>query len=160
MTFHSHRIFRHLFRLLHASGDHELAKRTFKLYVQLVTKSRQASLSEVESTIRRRRTFDHLDDDLDPVGDTAMADIEPPDESSADSDRRFVEALVSGARMLARLDGEVDDAKWAREVLDTARGIVGGNKWLGGDRAVKAKLCVAEGVVDSVIAVRGESTGS
>jgi hypothetical protein len=42
MTFNSFRIMRHLMRLLHVSGDTPLAKRTLKLYVQIVSKAWQA----------------------------------------------------------------------------------------------------------------------
>ncbi|KAJ7764907.1 hypothetical protein B0H16DRAFT_1526168 [Mycena metata] len=43
MTFNSFRILRHMTRLLHVSGDTPLAKRTLKLYVQIVSKAWQAS---------------------------------------------------------------------------------------------------------------------
>lgn len=151
MTFHSHRIFRHLIRLLHANGDNELAKRTFKLYVQLVTKSRQASLGEVKSTIRRRRTLDSLDNDP-----AVMGDVEPVAESiSADSDRQFVECLIFGARMLCRLPGDVGDAKWVRECVNNAKNIMAQNPYLERDKLLKARLCVADGIADSILAQRG-----
>ena len=157
MTFHSHRIFRHLIRLLHASGENELAKRTFKLYVQLVTKSRQASMGEVESTVRRRRrTIDQTDSLLDndlPV----MGDIEPASESeSADTDRQFVECLILGARMLCRLPGDVEDAKWAADCILNAKSVMAQTSYLERDKTLKACLCVADGVVDSILAQRGE----
>jgi hypothetical protein len=156
MTFHSHRIFRHLIRLLHASGENELAKRTFKLYVQLVTKSRQASMGEVESTIRRRRTLDQMDrlvDDDPPI----MGDIEPASESeSADNDRQFVECLIFGARMLCRLPGDVEDVKWAADCIMNAKNVMVQTSYLERDNTLKARLCVADGVVDSILAQRGE----
>lgn len=43
MTFNSYRIMRHMTRLLHVSGDTSLAKRTLRLYVQLVDKAWQAT---------------------------------------------------------------------------------------------------------------------
>ncbi|PBK98454.1 hypothetical protein ARMGADRAFT_960093 [Armillaria gallica] len=43
MTFNSFRILRHMMRLLHVSGDINLAKRTLRLYVQVVGKAWQAS---------------------------------------------------------------------------------------------------------------------
>lgn len=43
MTFNSFRVLRHMTRLLHASGDTALAKRTLKLYVQVVGKAWQTS---------------------------------------------------------------------------------------------------------------------
>ncbi|KAF9025079.1 hypothetical protein BDZ89DRAFT_1068592 [Hymenopellis radicata] len=42
MTFNSYRILRHMTRLLHVSGDINLAKRTLRLYVQVVSKAWQA----------------------------------------------------------------------------------------------------------------------
>ncbi|KAJ7119647.1 hypothetical protein C8R44DRAFT_841131 [Mycena epipterygia] len=47
MTFNSFRILRHMTRLLHVSGDTPLAKRTLKLYVQIVGKAWQASGASV-----------------------------------------------------------------------------------------------------------------
>ncbi|KAH7886691.1 hypothetical protein F5I97DRAFT_2017699 [Phlebopus sp. FC_14] len=43
-TFNSYRIFRHMARLLYVSGDHELAKRFLRLYVEIVSKSREAGV--------------------------------------------------------------------------------------------------------------------
>ncbi|KIJ47909.1 hypothetical protein M422DRAFT_45616 [Sphaerobolus stellatus SS14] len=40
-TFNSQRIYRHLWRILYVSGDIELARRTLKLYVQVVSKARE-----------------------------------------------------------------------------------------------------------------------
>ncbi|KIJ19657.1 hypothetical protein PAXINDRAFT_174968 [Paxillus involutus ATCC 200175] len=41
LTFNSYRIFRHVTRLLYVSGDIELAKRTLRLYVQVVSNARE-----------------------------------------------------------------------------------------------------------------------
>ncbi|KAK1228134.1 hypothetical protein PQX77_008817 [Marasmius sp. AFHP31] len=41
LTFNSHRVLRHMTRLAYISGDTNLAKRTFKLYVQVVSKAFQ-----------------------------------------------------------------------------------------------------------------------
>jgi hypothetical protein len=65
MTFHSHRIFRHLTRVLHAAGENDLALRCFRLYIQLVMKTRQTHLEEIEATVRKRRTLDLEDTDVD-----------------------------------------------------------------------------------------------
>ncbi|GJJ14235.1 hypothetical protein Clacol_008498 [Clathrus columnatus] len=45
-TFNSHRIFRHLTRTLYASGDPELARRTLKLYVQIINKERETKAGD------------------------------------------------------------------------------------------------------------------
>lgn len=151
MTFHSHRIFRHQIRLLHAAGDHDLAKRTLKVYTQLVTKSRQASMGEVESTIRRRRTLDDLDNDP-----AVMNDVESQvEDGSADSDQQFVDCLIFGARMLCRLPGDVEDALWAEECLKTAKEYVSKNARLSKDHVLKARVSCADGIVQSTIAHRG-----
>jgi hypothetical protein len=42
-TFNSFRVLRHMTRLLYVSGDSQLAKRTLRLYVQIVGKAHQAS---------------------------------------------------------------------------------------------------------------------
>ncbi|KAF9240835.1 hypothetical protein BU15DRAFT_87417 [Melanogaster broomeanus] len=44
LTFNSYRIFRHMARLLYVSGDTELAKRTLRIYVQIVSRTRQAGV--------------------------------------------------------------------------------------------------------------------
>jgi hypothetical protein len=151
MTFHSHRIFRHQIRLLHASGQNDLAKRTLKLYIQLVTTSRQASMGEVESTIRRRRTLDGLDNDP-----ATMDDIElEPEHGSADSDRQFVDCLIFGARMLCRLPGDVEDAHWAEGCLKIATEYVSKNHRLAADHNLKARVSCADGIAQSTIAHRG-----
>ncbi|CAK5278256.1 unnamed protein product [Mycena citricolor] len=50
LTFNSHRIMRHLTRLLTVSGDTNLAKETLLLYVQIVSKAAQTGLSEDADT--------------------------------------------------------------------------------------------------------------
>jgi hypothetical protein len=131
-----------------------LAKRTFKLYVQLVTKSRQASMSEIESTMRRRRTIDSLDNDPPVMGDVT----EDETVSGADSDRQFIGGLIFGARMFCRLPGDVEDVKWAKECLDTAKGIVANSGGLGGDMVLKARLSCADGIADLTLAYRGTAS--
>ncbi|KAH8105236.1 hypothetical protein BXZ70DRAFT_919975 [Cristinia sonorae] len=76
LTFNSFRVFRHMTRLLYVSGDSELAKRTLRLYVQIVSKACEATLAE---------------------GDGAHVSEE------ADTDHHWVDTLVFGARMLCRL---------------------------------------------------------
>ncbi|KAL4066373.1 hypothetical protein V8B97DRAFT_1041251 [Scleroderma yunnanense] len=45
LTFNSYRIFRHMGRLLYIAGDSELAKKTLRLYVQVVGKAREAGMA-------------------------------------------------------------------------------------------------------------------
>jgi hypothetical protein len=154
MTFHSHRIFRHLTRLQHASGENMLAKRTFKLYVQLLTKSRQASMGETESTMRLRGTFENLDNDPPVMGDVTEGETV----SVADNDSQFIGGLIFGARMFCRLPGDVDDVKWAKECLDIAKGVVANNGRLGRDMTLKARLSCADGIADLTLAYRGTTS--
>ncbi|KIK96970.1 hypothetical protein PAXRUDRAFT_137268 [Paxillus rubicundulus Ve08.2h10] len=44
LTFNSYRVFRHVTRLLYVSGDIELAKRTLRLYIQVVSNAREAGV--------------------------------------------------------------------------------------------------------------------
>ncbi|KAJ7235094.1 hypothetical protein B0H12DRAFT_1238874 [Mycena haematopus] len=57
MTFNSFRILRHMTRLLHVSGDTSLAKRTLKLYVQIVSKAWQASGASISDDTDSNRHF-------------------------------------------------------------------------------------------------------
>ncbi|KAG1743800.1 hypothetical protein EDB19DRAFT_1697006 [Suillus lakei] len=52
LTFNSYRIYRHMTRLLSISGDAELAKRTLRLYVQVVSKAREAGVDNDFDTDR------------------------------------------------------------------------------------------------------------
>ncbi|KAG2136578.1 uncharacterized protein EDB93DRAFT_1168404 [Suillus bovinus] len=52
LTFNSYRIYRHMTRLLFISGDSELAKRTLRLYVQVVSKAREAGVDNDFDTDR------------------------------------------------------------------------------------------------------------
>ncbi|KAG8215730.1 hypothetical protein J3R82DRAFT_7623 [Butyriboletus roseoflavus] len=52
LTFNSYRIFRHMSRLLYVSGDTELAKRTLRLYIEVVSKTRAAGVDGDSDTDR------------------------------------------------------------------------------------------------------------
>ena len=155
MTFHSHRIFRHLTRVLHSAGENDLALRCFRLYIQLVTKTRQTHLEEIEATVRRRRTLEDTDADgtnfteerPDPIGETSQG---------SDHDRHFVEFLVFGCRLVCRLPGTPEDAKWAVEQLEMANVITLENSKLSRDKRLRARLACAAGVADAILAHRGE----
>lgn len=87
MTFNSFRVFRHMTHLLFVAGDPELAKRTLRLYVQVVSKAREAMSGE-------------SDIDLTLICDT---------------DRNWVTTLIHGARMLCRLALQESDYGTALE---------------------------------------------
>ncbi|KAG1744916.1 uncharacterized protein EDB91DRAFT_1271102 [Suillus paluster] len=103
LTFNSYRVYRHMTRLLSISGDAELAKRTLRLYVQVVSKAREA----------------RVDNDFD-------------------TDRHWVETLVSGARMLCRLAISRPDGKTR---LDED------------DKEMVARVALAEGVWYTTLAI-------
>ena len=156
MTFHSHRIFRHLTRVLHAAGENDLALRCFRLYIQLVTKTRQTHLEEIEATVRRRRTL--LEDTDDDGTNFTEEGPDPTRETSqgSDHDRHFVEFLVFGCRMVCRLPGTPEDAKWAIEQLEMANDITLKNAKLSRDKRLRARLVCAAGVADAILAHRGK----
>ncbi len=121
---------RHLTRLLLASGNFTEAKRTFKLYVQLVTKSRQTSQGEVSLLLKRRPTnlpAEHPDtiareeeeDGAAANGKKFKANEDLPDKSSGDLDdnETYLDALIYGIRMLCRY-GDRDDVAEARRISD------------------------------------------
>ncbi|TFK94482.1 hypothetical protein K466DRAFT_476349 [Polyporus arcularius HHB13444] len=109
LTFNSFRIFRHMSRLFYVAGDPELAKRTLRLYVQIVSKAREATLAESKTA---------TEDSAGLFG--AGKDI--------DTDQNWVQTLVQGSRMLSRLAlaetdaGKAgDQAKEAGEMVEKAK---------------------------------------
>jgi hypothetical protein len=158
MTFHSNRIFRHLTRVLHAAGENDLALRCFRLYIQLVTKTRQTHLDEIEATVRKRRTMYLEDVEVDGTNLTEeiLGPAEDATSQGSDSDGQFVEFLVFGCRMVCRLPGTPEDAKWAVEQLEMAKDITLKNAKLSRDKRLRARLACAAGVADAILAHRGE----
>ncbi|KAG6330168.1 hypothetical protein ID866_8922, partial [Astraeus odoratus] len=121
LTFNSYRIFRHMSRLAYLAGDSGLAKRTLRLYVQVVSKSREAGI-----------------------------------DGDYDTDQRWVETLVEGARMLCRLaaarsglDG-IDEVREAGELIEKAKTRLDAE-----DEELVARVAVAEGVWNIVSALLG-----
>ncbi|KAH9933971.1 uncharacterized protein BXZ73DRAFT_46077 [Epithele typhae] len=100
LTFNSYRIFRHMSRLFNVGGDPELAKRTLRLYVQIVSKAKQTKLAE------------DLDTNPEDEGEFGEG-------KDTDSNVNWVQTLVQGSRMLSRLalvnDDPVKAAEEARE---------------------------------------------
>ncbi|KAI0660278.1 hypothetical protein C8Q70DRAFT_980001 [Cubamyces menziesii] len=129
LTFNSFKIFRHMSRLFYVAGDPELAKRTLRLYVQIVSKAREASMAEAETaTAEATGAFG------------AGKDI--------DTDAYWVQTLVHGSRMLSRLalaqpdmSKAVDEAKEAGEMLEKAKTRLDIN-----DKALLAIVQLAEAV--------------
>ena len=142
LTFHSHRILRHLTRLLLANGEYADAKRTFLLYVQLVTKGRQTSAGDVSLQLKKRPTSlpaKHPDDIADD------AEIERED---ADDDKIFLSMLLFGVRMFCRY-GDEDDIAEAKRVIEIAQDVVGETphaqkRW---SPAMRANLLTCRGIL-------------
>lgn len=124
MTFNSFRTIRHMTRLLHISGDTPLAKRTLRLYVQIVGKAWQASDAGVGS--------------------------------DADTDRKWVETLVFGVRMLCKASatslslGGMEDVREAGTLVDKAKSRLDKK-----DKELVASVDLAEGIWQSVMALKG-----
>jgi hypothetical protein len=114
-------------RLLDVSGDTSLAKRTLRLYVQVVGKAWQASDAGVGA--------------------------------DADTDRRWVETLVSGSRMLCKsassltgLEG-LGEAREAGVLVEKARLRLDKK-----DKELVASVDLADGIWSSVLTLKGIST--
>ncbi|CCM03055.1 uncharacterized protein FIBRA_05174 [Fibroporia radiculosa] len=129
LTFNSHKIFRHMTRLLYVSGDPELAKRTLRLYVQIVSKARETKMAEVHTG--------NIQEDED-----------------IDTDRNWVHTLIQGARMLCRLSlvesessPAIASAKEAGVMIDKAKTRLNQT-----DKELVANVRLAEGIWHSVTA--------
>lgn len=137
LTFNSHRVFRHMTRIFYVGGDPELAKRTLRLYIQVVAKAREAGMEEVDAT---------GEGDLPVGGDT-------------DTDSNWVQTLVFGARMLCRLamaeaDGQkaLENAKEANTMIEKAKTRLDPQH-----KELVAAVNLAEGIWGSIMAHTGMS---
>ncbi|KDQ07095.1 hypothetical protein BOTBODRAFT_192620 [Botryobasidium botryosum FD-172 SS1] len=125
LTFQSHRVMRHLTRLLLATENLLQAKRAFGVYVQLVSKARETSTGE------EAREGGHDRDD----------------------DRTFILALLFGARMLCRYGASEVDAMEADRMVHLAEQVrVGGDQALRDDDKVLAKVRKGQGIVGAALA--------
>ena len=125
-------------RLLYVSGDPEFAKRLLRLYVQVVSKAREASLAEAD---------DAQEGPFGVGGDY-------------DTDRNWVLTLVHGARMLCRtslLEADygkaLDETKEAGVLLEKARSRLDKD-----DKELNAVVELAEGIWSSTMAHAGMCT--
>lgn len=116
-----------MFRLLHISGDDELAKRVIRLYVQVVRKARETG------TMNEQGEDTH-------------------DTSTIELDALWVQTLVQGARMICRIPGGVKEAREAVELTAYARDRVSNLS----DELV-ASVDLADGICKSVLALRGDA---
>jgi hypothetical protein len=99
LTFNSTRVLRHMTRVLHTIGDDRLARRTLGLYVQVAGKAWETH--KISKSQAQQGSGEEID-----------------------SDREWIETLVSGIRMLCR-SGEALPAPDDIEVLREAGKLVG-----------------------------------
>lgn len=126
-------------RLFYVAGDPELAKRTLRLYAQIVSKAREASVAEAENA----------------TADSAGAFGAGKD---IDDDYHWVQTLVQGARMLSRLAlAENDSAKAVEEAKEAGEMIARAKHRLDiTDKALVASVQLAEAVWHVAVAYAGE----
>ncbi|KAJ3899328.1 hypothetical protein F5879DRAFT_1061659 [Lentinula edodes] len=136
LTFNSYTIQRHLTRLLYVSGDIPLARRTLRLYVQIVSKAHQAS--------------------------TASGITGEELEHEADTDQSWVQTCVFGARMLCRIVSSTSAsvstgrAKVIMDDLREAETLIGKAKTRlnVSYRELSASVDLAEGIWLTVMAIK------
>ncbi|QRV95587.1 hypothetical protein RhiJN_23605 [Ceratobasidium sp. AG-Ba] len=174
LTFHSHRVLRHLFRLLMAvpEPDINVARRIFQLYVRLVKTARLTSAGDVDLQLKRRPTDEpaehpaeiaqtivagDVENELSGLEGTekpAAKKVEQIRQGDMDDSRTFADALVRGARMLCRIveergvEGALSEAqeavKVALEVVQTD------SQGLQMDRPLKARVYKVAGIVEAL----------
>ncbi|KZT66935.1 TPR-like protein [Daedalea quercina L-15889] len=129
LTFNSYKVYRHMARLLYVSGDAELAKRTLRLYVQVVGKARETTLAQGDAG-------------------TVLGNVD------MDTDHNWVETCVQGARMLCRLALAETDGRSARlEVKEAGTLIERAKERLdANDRELVGSVRLVEGIWQSVMA--------
>ena len=129
LTFNSYRVLRHMTRMLRASGDITLAKRTLRLYVQVVGKAWHANNETVgENT------------------DTNQCWVE-----TLVSGARM---LCKSASSNLGLDG-IEDVREAGIYIEKARARLDANTNSDEGRRLRASVDLAEGIWGSVLALKG-----
>ena len=126
-------------RLFYVAGDPELAKRTLRLYIQVVSKSREASIAEEDMPASEEGSAFGASGDVD-------------------SDLLWVQTCVLGSRMLSRLalveedvSKAIENAREAGEVLDKAKTRLNQN-----DKELVASVQLAEAIWHVATAYTGE----
>ncbi|KAG9033151.1 hypothetical protein FRB95_000493 [Tulasnella sp. JGI-2019a] len=157
LTFHSQRIMRYLSELLVMQGDIVTAKRTFKLYIQLVSEARQTNAGDVSLQLKRRPTEDPAAPPSEISAD--VADEEDIDEDQlrgagvdADSDRTFISALEWGVTVLARSAKGYTDAKGIEEVATLVQTIAA-EPALHRNRVLQGNALRAQGIASMTLAL-------
>jgi len=146
---------RNLTRLLAAQGSVHEAKRTFNLYVQLVSKARQTSAGDVNLQLKRRATTQpavHPDQ----IAEESGVDAKLGMDEDADDDLTFTEMLVWGVSMLAKISPHFADAQEVQKVAQLARSVVESSSELKDNSRFLAKVLRAEGIASATVALRGK----
>ncbi|KAL0948336.1 hypothetical protein HGRIS_010922 [Hohenbuehelia grisea] len=146
LTFNSYRIFRHMTRLLYASGDISLAKRTLKLYTQVVGKAYETLMTDEAN--KESAEAPNGNDASSLISQTTNPSLHP----DADAHAKWVETLVQGARLLCKsssLSGNTDDLKEAGITIEKAK-----SRLAKTDDEHHAAVSLAEGIWKSCSALR------
>lgn len=138
-------------RLLYLSGDTNLAKRSLRLYVQVVSKAWQASKQGAGESVNP--------DDNDSLANTEHEGYL----EDTDTDVHWVETLVLGARMLCKNASlspgrhDIDDVKEAQTILGRAKERMNFADTSESNHKLRAEVELAEGIADAVLAIKGTS---
>ncbi|EIN04476.1 hypothetical protein PUNSTDRAFT_146447 [Punctularia strigosozonata HHB-11173 SS5] len=178
LTFNSHRIYRHMSRLLYAAGDVDLARRFLGLYAQVVSKARETIAAEEQ---QKNEDIAH---GVHEIGVQGVEARDPHDKSpkvemdlDGDNDEDWVRTLVAGARMLCRLAEEKGRGRLVgggagvggdgrQEVREAARYIAKARETLNAKedeselwKELRASVDLAEGVCEAVSANKENDPG-
>ncbi|KAF6752725.1 hypothetical protein DFP72DRAFT_1133180 [Ephemerocybe angulata] len=159
LTFNSSRVLRHMIRLLYLSGDANLAKRSLRLYVQVVSKAWIASKQGAGESV-------------DPEENDSATNAEHEGYlEDTDTDVHWVETLVFGARMLCKVASasssftagphDLEDVKEAKSLMGKAKERMKFVETSDPEtemfcRRLKAEVALAEGIADSILALKGQ----
>jgi hypothetical protein len=129
-------------RLHHAAGDDKLAIRFLRLYVQVVSKAREAASADGSTP------------------ETA-GKLNGPGVEEMDSDVEWVRACVQGARMLCRVALSETGAQGVEEAREAGKMIVHARSRLNSaDKELVASVDLAEGIWNNVMSIKGQIPSS
>lgn len=130
-------------RLLYVSGDSKLATRFLRLYVQVVSKAREAT--NASGSEAAEGNGDRLSIGLPEI----------------DSDMDWVRACVRGARMLCRLALVDEGVKGVEEAREAGKMVVAARTRLKEtETELVASVDLAEGIWNNIMAIKGKSSSA
>ncbi|KAJ8496760.1 hypothetical protein ONZ45_g12328 [Pleurotus djamor] len=131
-------------RLFYVSGDASLAKRTLRLYIQVVGKAYQTLMSDSGKSVSSSRNAEETETETE----TALS-------VDVDTDRHWVETLTRGARMLCKLASVSKEAKYMDDLKEVGDIIAKARTRLPSeDHDLVAAVELAEGVWRSTLALK------